>query len=619
MDPSNEKLLDLIRLLDRSYARLDPSAWQGHVAKDLELRAKAEHLRQVLRESELVGKEALWQDLDWLDAEQTAEILDGIEPLKISRSADFVRHIDELQSLVSAEHEQEVREASEIASRALRDAIHRELQHAADGESLDAGPASGNEVPSPTVQIVARPAGRSPRVKQRRSRMWPIGVVVVIAIAVAWISLVSLKPLTKPSSPLPPPSEIAVEDPRQPEGLSDNKVPEPEDQVPPQVAVEPPRDVEPPPMVVDVPQPRRRPTSPQPQRPEIPETLRWRQVSGIVATQIEGSDAWYAVQAGSSSTTSDASAYHQFRTLGNSWGEAVTDSGIRVVLGPGAVARVAISSGDAPTIRLELEHGKVSVSELPASAQVMVAYQEESSEWLVGNHQTELAFDLEEAGPELQLVRGEIRSYGQSFTGPATVAFEDGGWVEGRLAGRATWLTRPPNLTPLERQLAIIATDEGDIVAGLLANRPGLNEFQARGAAVWGLSLDPVRTVPLALSSPVAAHRAAAAQWLIDPANDLASLRPVLAQVQRLLGGSSCNVPRWIAAVRNDTPLTKALAENMLVGLRPSEPLFVREMALSSFMKLTGQSFPYYNHLNPTRQGITQITRTLQPWIDQLP
>lgn len=619
MDPSNEKLLDLIRLLDRSYARLEPSALQRQVVTDPELRAKAEHLRQVLRESELMGKEAVWQELDWSDAEQTAEILDGVEPLKISRSADFVGHIDELQSLASAEQEQDVRQASEIASRALRDAINRELRYAAGGESLDASLASGSEAPSPPVQIVARPAGRSPRVKRRHSRMWPVGVAVVIAIAVAWISLASWRTPSKPFSPLPPPSEIAVDDLRQPEILPDDTSPAPEVQQPPQVAVEPPRDVEPQPMVVEVPPPPQRPSRPQPSSQEIPETLRWRQVSGIVATQVEGSDTWYAVQAGSSSSTSDTSAYHQFRTLGNSWGEAVTDSGIRVVLGPGAVARVAISSGDATTIRLGLEHGKVSVSELPASAQVVVEHQEESSEWLVSNHQTELAFDLEEAGPELQLVKGEIRSHGRSFTGPATVAFEDGGWVEGRLAGRASWLTRPPNLTPLERQLAIIATDEGDIVAGLLANRPGLSDFQARGAAVWGLSLDPVRTVPLALSSPVAAHRAAAAQWLVDPAHDLASLRPVLARVQRLLGGSSCNVPRWIAAVRNNTPLTKALAENMLVGLQPSEPLFVREMALSSFMKLTGQSFPYYNHLNPTRQGITQITRTLQPWIDRLP
>jgi hypothetical protein len=65
--------------------------------------------------------------------------------------------------------------------------------------------------------------------------------------------------------------------------------------------------------------------------------------------------------------------------------------------------------------------------------------------------------------------------------------------------------------------------------------------------------------------------------------------------------------------------LSQSLAQNMLLGLLPNEPMFVREMALASLIKLSGQSFPTYDLRNTTRQAITQITRALQPWINQLP
>jgi ElaB/YqjD/DUF883 family membrane-anchored ribosome-binding protein len=451
--------------------------------------------------------------------------------------------------------------------------------------------------------------------------MRPIAVGLVVAIVLFVMSLASQRSLPKPQSPIPVPSDFVVDPPPPSIIVPDALPPEPDSEPPemPQIVIDPPREKEAVPLIVEAPEPPRRPLVPEVERPELPQSLKWDRVSGIVATQVEGSDSWYAVHADATTSTSNAGDYQVFRSLGNSWAEARTESGIRVVLGPNAVAKVAISVGDAPKVKLQIERGKVGIGDLPASTQVVVARDAEQSEWLVSNSETELAFDAQQVGSGLQLVQGEIRSDGNTFNGPAIVSFNDGGWVAGRLTRREPWLAGPPALSPIERQIAIIAKEEGDLVAGLLANRPSMNEFQAHAAAVWGLSLDPVRTIPLALASPIAGQRAAAAQWFVDPANDAIALRRVLPGLRPLLQGSQCNVPRWISVYRGESPLSQSLAQNMLLGLQPNEPLFVREMALTSLMQMSGQSFPSYDVRNPTRQTITQITRSLQPWINQLP
>ncbi|MBC8355456.1 MAG: hypothetical protein H8E66_26055 [Planctomycetes bacterium] len=616
MDPSNEKLLDLLRLTDRSLAQVDAATLQRMVASDAELRARAERLELVLHASQSIGTDALWHDLDLSDAELTAEILDGAQALEVSTSADLVRHVDELQSITSGERSNSGVEASEIASRSLLDAVNRELM--LDNQAAAVARMNGKAV---DLEIVQRATLHKPQSKLRHYVMWPIAVGIVAAIVLFVMSLGSQPTPPKPSSPIPERSDIVIESPPQPAVVPEDfpVQPDPEPQTMPQIVIDSPDEVVPEAVVVEAPELRPPPVVPEVERPIVPQRLKWNRISGLVATQVEGSDSWYAIKAESTSMTNSDGSPKLFQALGNSWGEARTESGIRVVLGPGAVARVGISTGDTTKVQLDIQEGKVSVGDLSASTQVLVTHQADQTEWLVSNSDTTLAFDLQQSTSEMQLVQGSLQFDGQAFTGPSKVTYKDGGWEARRLARTAPWLAQPPKLSPAERQLSIIAIEDGDLVAGLMMNRPGMNAALAMAATDWSLSLDPARTIPLALASPVAAQRFAAAEWLVDPQNDLATVRPILAQIAALIPRSRSSVPRWIAAVRGDIPITGTLAQNMLGGLGPSEPMFVREMALASLMNLSGQTFPYYDLRNPNRQAITQITATLRPWINQLP
>ena len=615
MDPSNEKLLDLVRLTDRSLAQIDAVALQKLIAGDSELRAEVERLELVLHASQSIGKDAMWQELNLSDAEQTAEVLDGTQALEVTTSSNLIRHVDELQSLATSGGTTET--AAEIASRALLNAVRQEL--AASESTPPAAPVVNGEAVD--LKIVDRPARHVKRTNARYRYAWPVAVAMVIAIAVLLMSLASQNDTPTPDSPTPQHQQIVEDAPAQPVDVPKELPLEaaPERQEMPQIVVDPPDEMEVEPLVVEVPKPMPRPFVPEVERPEVPQQLKWARVSGIVATQMEGSDSWYAVKADSVSLTNSDGSPQMFRTLGNSWAEALTESGIRVVIGPNTLARVAISIGDASRVQLDIDGGKIGVGNLSAATEVTVTHAAEHSEWLVSTSDTELAFDLESGQSDLQLVQGGIRAAGQSFAAPAIVSFEEGGWVAGRLTRQAPWLARPPALSALERQLSIIANEDGDLVAEFLEIRQGMNAQQAFAATVWSITLDPVRAVPLALSSPIAAQRAAAAQWLVDPANQLETLRPVFAKIQPLLANSQCNVPRWIAVARGEMPLSQSLAQNMLLGLRPAEPMFVREMAIASLMQMTGLTFPFYDINNPSRQGITQVTRAVQPWINRLP
>ncbi len=614
MDPSNEKLLGLLRLTDRSLTQVDSATLQRMVAEDDELRARAERLELVLHASESIGTEALWHAIDLSDAELTAEILDRSQALEVSTSADLVRHVDELQSLKSAASIDMPEASVEAASRSMLAAISQEL-----GEELqhETPRVNGTAV---KLDVADRATRHLQRAKLRSWYLVPVAVGIVVAVTILVMSLASQRVTPPSSSPSPRPNDIVNDSPEPEVQVPDAVPPEPEPTLHemPQVVEERPQAELVEPIVVDKPDIQPEPMDLEVERPVVPQRLKWERISGLVATQVEGSDSWYAIKVHSMSATNSDGSPKLFRALGNSWGEARTESGIRVVLGPGAVARVGVSMGDTTKVQLEIQRGKVSVGELPASTQVVVTHNTDQTEWLVSNHDTALAFDLQQSTSEMQLVQGSLRFDGQAFTGPSKVIYNDGGWEEGRLARTAPWLVQPPKLSSAERQLSIIATEEGDLVAGLMMNRLGMNAALAMAATDWSLSLDPARTVPLALASPIAARRAAAARWMVDPTVDLATLRRAVPGLRPLLQGSQCSVARWVTVIRGETPMTRSLAQNMLVGLRPNEPMFVREIALASLMKLSGQAFPTYNINNPTRQSITQVTRALQPWINQL-
>ncbi|MBC8354934.1 MAG: hypothetical protein H8E66_23395 [Planctomycetes bacterium] len=614
MDPSNEKLLDLLRLTDRLLTQVDSATLQRMIAEDVELRTRAERLGLVLHASESIGTDALWHALDLSDAELTAEMFDGAAALEVSTSGDLVRHIDELQSIKSAATRDIPKASVEAASRSMLAAMSQEL-----GEEVQ------QETPRVNgTAVKLEVAERTPRhLRRAKSRSWylvPVAVGIVVAVTILVMSLASQR-VTPPSSlPSPGPNDIVNDSPEPEVQVPDAVPPEPEPTLHemPQIADERPQAELVEPIVVDKPGFQPEPMNPEVERQVVPQRLKWERISGLVATQVEGSDSWYAIKVDSMSATNSDGSPKLFRALGNSWGEARTESGIRVVLGPGAVARVGVSMGDTTKVQLDIQQGKVSVGELPASTQVVVTHQADQTEWLVSNHDTALAFDLQQSTSEMQLVQGSLQFDGQAFTGPSKVTYNDGGWEEGRLARTAPWLVQPPKLSSAERQLSIIATEEGDLVAGLMMNRPGMNAALAMAATDWSLSLDPARTVPLALASPIAARRGAAARWMIDPSVELATLRSVLFGLRPLLQGSQCSVARWITVIRGETPMSQTLAQNMLLGLRPNEPMFVREIALASLMNLSGQTFPTYNIHNPTRQSISQVTRALQPWIIQL-
>ncbi len=631
MDPRSKQVLDLLRLLDRSLVEVDEQALRQRIAHEPALRGRVTQLGMALDELQSEDQATVVPDEIWATAEQEAAILD--------RQA--VTAIDE-PSLPRVDRRNSTNGLDERESSARTDAVARGMWHALSQEfsrhsDASTNPASGSaHFASPTeIQIAAE----LPRQRiQPRRRVWLQRIATLAAVvAFTWLaSKFLIRPATEPLPPLPELARESVE-PTIPDDSSDSPLVPPRDVVrddPLPPINEPPRDQLPelvdrsnerPPSAIDrIPdaeplRPRPRPQPPQVALSPIPQPLRWQRISGIVVGLPKGSDYWEPVQVATSDNANSATDYEEVRALGNSWGEARTATGIRVVLGPQASAHIEITQHDVLTVELEVRRGKVGLSELPALTEVRLPHQHASTVWQVAQNDTSLAVDAEESSAELWLVQGTIQDYGQTFSGSLKLSLRDGDWTTAQLTNRLPWLTRPPSLTAAERQLANIALQERDVVAGLLARRTGLNDFQAQLAAQWCFDIDAVRAIPLALMSPAAGQRKTAALWLVDPAREPDELRRVLVEIQAILGASTCAVPRWIMVVRGEAPVSRTLVDNMLVGLRPTELLFVREMAVASLAQLSGQNFPAYNPQAPDRPGINQVTAATQAWRNRLP
>lgn len=271
MDPSNKKLLDLIRLTDRSLASIDAETLQKQIASDSELRANVERLELVLHASKSIGKDALWHELDLSDAEQTAEILDGTQTLEITTSAELVRRIDELQSLSTNSGPTATDAARDITSQALRASVRQDLPA---WESTTTGGGNGQLA---DLVIIKRPSQDSQRTKPRRRYAWTIALAMVVAIAALLMSLASRKDSPKPNSPLPQPQQIVDDSSSQPVMEPDPLPPRPVPEPPhtPQIAVEPPTEPESEPLIVEMPTTEPRPFAPEVEPAPVPQSLKW--------------------------------------------------------------------------------------------------------------------------------------------------------------------------------------------------------------------------------------------------------------------------------------------------------------------------------------------------------
>lgn len=362
-----------------------------------------------------------------------------------------------------------------------------------------------------------------------------------------------------------------------------------------------------------------------PQKPQrVP--LRWAQVQGVVALRDDATGDWQAQQAEQSlsimespESRTDSHSGWLLHSLGNSSATAVSESGLKFVLGPNTRGRLSLTQTEQLQIVLRWEQGRWGIRGLPAGSRVTIHPAAGAPlEWRVTQNETDLACaDLGEK-VRLLLVQGEIAGPRTEITAPAEILVVGESWQTAELPRLPLWWTRPPAPSSLERLLSG-SLRPGDLVTGLLSEQGVVPESRAKAAAAWSLALDPARAVPLALTSSELAHRSTALQWLGDPEQELRQVNEALAALRPLAAGSRADLANWLQVIRGESLPTRALAQNMLASLTPTEPLFVREWAIASLRTLSRQPLPAYHPAQPTRQGISHTQRTLQPWLEQLP
>ncbi len=581
MAPYSKRVLELLRLLDRSLADIDDEVLRRRLTNEPELQVQAERLHRALAEVAMDQQTTADDDGPWVDAEAVAALLDE----RGLASSLWPAQDDGSDFETNGRTGQTAELWAAAATRGLRFALRQTIT-----------PAS---VPPP-APLVVQQRGRGSRRRRSSSRLaglpwqrWTVAVAVAVAsfVGVTWGTWKYRQ--SRSPGPVSVPFGVQTDPrPRTPDardGLGDPEAIRQPDKTLPwatTAAVDP---------------------------------LRWERISGVLVGLPRGTESWRPVLAATSEHLSPGDDFEEFRTLGNSWAEARTATGIRVVVGANASVRIEIVRTESVRIELAVRRGKIGLSDLPVLAEIVFSDRYAETVWWVSEHQTSLALDSDDPTGELMLVQGAIQNNGQAFRGPARLSFDRQGWDARQLVQRLPWLAGPPDLSPVEQTLAGILHREQDVVEGLIVDRADLDETQMEVAVQWCLTIDPVRAVPLALVSAEAVYREAAFQWLVDPARDPGELRRVLVEIQRIVQPSNSAAARWIMVARGEVPPSKTMTENMLVGLRPSEQLFVRELAVATLSRLTGQSFPAYNPLAPDRKGIQQVTSATRAWASQLP
>ena len=349
----------------------------------------------------------------------------------------------------------------------------------------------------------------------------------------------------------------------------------------------------------------------------------WETVQGLVAYRRETSADWQALGQSPSEMSPYSMQQFEILTLGAGWAQAFfkdseSQRPFEMVVGNSAMIVGNLDWSEAWHIDLSLQRGGIAFRSLPANTAITVSYNDSKGTWRVTKDATNVQFEVADGQLSVASDLGDIEFEGEVVAAPASWVLADGAWIQRSNPRIPTWSIRPKTPTAEEQRVLAQLQPEEDLVDGLLANRNWVRAEDQKLAIQWAIDLDAKKTIPQAFRSSEPMQHYMALSWLLNPSHPLEQVTVVIREMDDVWASTRRLVPRWIAAKRGDSPMTRALVLDMVEGLRPSEPLFVRVTAKAMLETVFPQALASYDPERPDPATVRRISTMVKQRVDQL-
>lgn len=348
----------------------------------------------------------------------------------------------------------------------------------------------------------------------------------------------------------------------------------------------------------------------------------WEKVRGLVVFRQQPGAGWRSLNQSASSAFTGAIDQFELLSVGNGWAHVdLEDPALDRSIGM-VVANAADVSGhfhwtEHWNVEIELKHGAIALRDLPEETTLKVTYRDVESRWSVAQDSTSVQFEIVDGQLHVASDAGNVVFEEESIEAPASWVCADGNWIRRSTPKLPGWPTRPSQETAAETRVLNEMLGEEDLVTGLLANRGWERPEDQELAIRWAIELDANQAIPLSFRSAQSLQHLVALSWLIDPAHSLDDVAPVVRAMDDVWASTPRQVPRWIAAMRGDSPMNRALVLDMVDGLHPQEPLFVRVVAKAFLEAVLAQPLAPYDPERPDLQTIRRISTRVRQRLDQ--
>ena len=343
---------------------------------------------------------------------------------------------------------------------------------------------------------------------------------------------------------------------------------------------------------------------------ERPVRIEWTRVSGLLLRRDPTVDRWQGIHAEAVAAGGEQGPA-RLMTLPGSWAEGETADGARIVLDADAEVRLELRRGEHLQLSLECERGQAAFEQLEKGDAVVVRAQEEQWSAEAVEAGTSLGVVRADAGLELHVFAGGAKVGRTQIREGFAVVLATGPLVPQRAVRQSeAWRFRPAEPFPLRHDVVeqLLASD--DVLARLDAWEDRRTESLATRMA---LAIDPVTRVPRMAMSTSESDRVATIEWLMHASRRDSRAETVWAALgQGPLRQANVAVRPWLQMIRQPQSVGVAELRQMVTGLGPGQPLFVRQTAIYALRQITGRPLREYTPDQPTRAGISAVSQQVR-------
>jgi hypothetical protein len=341
-----------------------------------------------------------------------------------------------------------------------------------------------------------------------------------------------------------------------------------------------------------------------------PVAIEWTRVSGLLLRRDPSTGRWQGIHA-EAVAGAEEQGPARLMTLPDSWAEGETVEGNRIVLDADAEVRLELRRDEHLQLTIECERGQAAFEQLEKGDTVVVRIKEGGWSAESVEEGTSLGLVPGDAGLKLHVFSGGAQIGRTRIREGFAVDLSTGPLVPERAVRFSeAWRFRPAEPFPLKRDVVEQLLAGDDVLAQLDAWNDRRTESLTTRMA---LAIDPVTRVPRMAMSASESDRVASIQWLVHASEHDSRVEAVWAELrQGPLRQANVSPRPWLQMVRDPQSVGVAELRQMITGLGPGQPIFLRQAAIYALRQITGRPLREYSIEQPSRAGISAVSQQVR-------